>query len=133
MGFFSWLSAFVKKKSEKELLDDLYGHFLRLNNILGGSYGGPSDLLKQRLKSFSDKSLAVCENFRNNYPTLNLFKYREWIRRISSLSERFLEQCAQIEERGARVKYEEVLININDTAENLLKIINSYTARKSAA
>ncbi len=132
MGFLKLVKKFFGEKSEKELLDELHGHFLTLNKILDEGHGSLSGQLKTQLNSFSNRSMIVCTNFRRAYPTLNLMDYKTWIQRIVSLSGRFLEQCAQIEERRARVKYEETLVNINDTAEDLLKIVEGYTRNKRA-
>ncbi len=129
MDLLKWLKNIAGKKSEKELLDELHGHFLTLNKILDEGHGSLSGQLKTQLNSFSSRSTTVCTNLRRSYPTINLMDYKTWIQRIVSLSGRFLEQCAQIEERRARVRYEESLVKINDTAEDLLKIVEGYTKK----
>ncbi len=133
MGLLKWLKNITGKKSEKELLDELHGQLLMLNTILEKSGNSLPVQLKEQLNSFATSAITVCGNFKKAYPKINLRSYKTWIDRILNLSGTFLEQCAQIEERSARAKYEEALVRINDISEDLLNVVEGYTTNKKAA
>ncbi len=130
MGLFEWFKKISEKKSEKDLLDDLYDNLAILNSILNESHDGLDNVLKRRLEAFK-QNLGICERFRNSYPGINRERYRIWLNTISRFSGLILEQCSLIEERRTRVKYEEVIVKINDAIDGLLEIIDNDRTRQS--